>query len=186
MWKSTLEAVIDRISPQETRLALSKATPDISRGKYIEYISNADKSVKIVAGEANSKLFNRPALKNTLESMLSHNKESTFEIVFHKTNNADDAEKLFQIENKELFALKRKFGERVHIYWSPIRPRQHYAVLDEGKFVILEEPEHRKFAEFWAAVVLNPAQGKKWAARFNEYVDYCKELKFERTHKLAA
>lgn len=185
MWKSTLEVVLDRSGPQETRLALSKTDPEITRQKYIEYVGKASRSVKFVTGEANSKLFNQPTLQETLRAMLSHSNESTVEFVCHKSDNVDEAERLFRVENEGLLALKREFSKRMHIYWSPIRPRQHYAVLDGGKFVILEEPSHKKFAEFWAAVVLDSVRGQKWATRFDEYIKDCTELKFESSDQLA-
>lgn len=178
-WKSTLESLIDAVGPPESRFALSKTDPEATREKYVEYIGNARRSVKIVVGEANSKLFNRPSMGDALKLVLSHSENSTVEFIFHRLNNVDTAKESFLASNEALVALKRQFPDRTHIYWSPIRPRQHYAVLDEGERVILEEPYHKGFEPFWAAVVLDQSRGKVWMERFDKYISYCRELTFE-------
>lgn len=178
-WKSTLDSVIDAIGPPEARFALSKTDPETTREKYVEYIGNAKRSVKIVVGEANGKLFNRPSMGNALKSVLSSSENSIVDFVFHKYNNVDIAKESFLADNKEIAAVKRQFPKRTHIYWSPIRPRQHYAVLDEGEQVILEEPNHKGFEPFWAAVMLDQGRGTVWMNRFDEYIKYCRELTFD-------
>ena len=178
-WKSTLDSILETIGPPESRLALSKTDPESTREKYIEYIGSAHRSVKIVVGEANGKLFNQSALKDALKAVLSHSNESTVEFVFHKYDDIDRAKESFQINNAELVELKLEFPERTHILWSPIRPRQHYVVLDGGEKVILEEPSHKGFEPFWAAVVLDSERGKGWVDRFDKYIKYCRELNFE-------
>lgn len=181
-WKSTLDLLLETIGPPETRLALSKTDPEGTRDKYIEYIGSAYRSVKIVAGEANGKLFNRSSMATTLRSFLSGSEHSTVDLVFHKHKDINVARGAFQVSNPELAKLKCEFPNRFSIYWSPIRPRQHYVVLDNGEKVILEEPCHEGLAPFWAAVVLDSSRGKEWADRFNDYVKYCKRLELSGEH----
>lgn len=178
-WESTLDSIIDAIGPLEARFALSKTDPETTREKYVGYVGNAKRSVKIIVGEANGKLFNQPSMGAALKSVLSRNENSVVEFVFHKYNNLDNAKEAFLVDNKEIVDVKRQFPKRTHIYWSPIRPRQHYAVLDEGEQVILEEPNHKGFEPFWAAVMLDQSRGTLWKDRFDDYIKYCRELVFE-------
>lgn len=178
-FKSILELFLDNIGSNEARLGLSKFTPDITRESYISYIKNYQKSIKIVTGEANGQLFDRQDLAQALRESLSNGCNKNIQFVFHKNDDIKTAQWEFQVQNKELVNLQLEFPSCVHIYWSPIRPRQHYAVIDDGKKAILEEPNHEGLEPFWAAVVLNENRAKGWASRFNDYIEYCTELRFE-------
>lgn len=176
--RTTLELLLERIGPREAKRGLSKLTPDITRDSYIAEVRHYKKSVKIVTGEANSQLFERLGLAQAVKDGFLRGGSNTFQFVFHKDDDMKVAQAAFQVENKELVSLKSEFPERVHIYWSPIRPRQHYAVIDDGKKAILEEPNHVGGAPFWATIVFDESRAKDWANRFNEYVEHCVELEF--------
>lgn len=178
-FRSALELLLDNIGSSEARLGLSKFTPDSTRDNYISHIMSYQKSIKIITGEANSQLFNRPDLARALRESLSNGNNKTLQLVFHKNDDIKTAQEEFQVENEELVNLRREFPNCVHIYWSPIRPRQHYAVIDDGKKVILEEPNHKGFEPFWATIVLDEGRAKNWAERFDDYIKYCRELEFE-------
>ena len=77
--------------------------------------------------------------KEALKRTLQDNPDSTVEMVFHKDDDIGKAEIGFREENTHLLALKQEFPDRVHIFWTPKRPRQHYAVVDEGELAILEQ-----------------------------------------------
>ncbi|HEY54861.1 MAG TPA: hypothetical protein G4N91_01080 [Dehalococcoidia bacterium] len=177
-FKSVLDILLDNIGTKEARSGLSKFTPDETRDSYISHVADFKKSVKIVTGEANGKLFDRRDLAQALREGLSSGNGRVFEFVFHKSNDEETAQAEFQAENKELVDLKREFPDRVHIYWSPIRPGQHYAVIDNGKEAILEEPNHIGNKSFWATIVFDKNRARGWAERFDEYIKYCKRLKF--------
>lgn len=178
-FNSILDILLDNIGTKEARLGLSKLTPDETRDSYISHIVDFKKSVKIVTGEANSKLFDRRDLAQALREGLSLGNDRVFEFVFHKSDDKETAQAEFQAENKELVDLKLEFSDRVHIYWSPIRPGQHYAVIDNGKKAILEEPNHIGYKSFWATIVFDKSRAEGWAKRFDSYIEYCKpELEF--------
>ena len=178
-FKSSLELLLDNIGTREARLGLSKFTPDITRANYISQIVGYQKSIKIVTGEANSELFDREDLAQALRESLSNGNDKTLQFVFHKNDDMKTAQEEFRVQNKELINLSLEFPSCVHIYWSPIRPRQHYAVIDDGKKAILEEPNHIAREPFWATIVLDERRAKSWANRFDDYVTYCTELAFE-------
>lgn len=180
--RTTLELWLDRIGPKEAKKALSKRTPELTRDTYVAEIRAYRKSVKIVTGEANSKLFNRSDLSQAVEDGFLREDDNTLQLVFHKDNDIKVAQVIFERENHEIVNLKHKFPERVHIYWSPIRPRQHYAVIDNGKKAILEEPNHVGGEPFWASIVFDESRAQGWANRFNEYIKHCVELTFEPSH----
>lgn len=176
--RSTLDSALEIIGPSEVRVSLSRDDPESTREKYIEYIGSAVQSVKIVTGEANGNLFNRPGLRDALKTVLMQSKDTNLQFVFHKYDDLDAAKEAFQFNNNELVELQQSFPKQVQIFWSPIRARQHYAVVDNGKKVILEEPSHKGFSPFWAAVILDENRGKEWANRFDEYVKHCTRLEF--------
>lgn len=178
-FKSALELLLDNIGTREAKLGLSKFAPDITRESYVAQIKGYQKSLRIVTGEANSQLFDRQDLSQALKESFLNGNNKTLQFVFHKNNNMKIAQAEFQVQNKELVSLKLEFPERVHIYWSPIRPRQHYAVIDDGKKAILEEPNHAGGTPFWATIVLDESRVKSWINRFDEYIKYCVELEFE-------
>lgn len=185
-FKSALELLLDNIGPREARLGLPKFDPNITREEYIARIRGFQKSIKIVTGEANNQLFEREDLLQALRGGLSSGYDKTLQFVFHKNDDMKTAREEFQVQNKELVNLKLEFPDRVHIYWSPIRPRQHYAVIDNGKKAILEEPNHARGQTFWATIVLDESRAKSWENRFDNYIEYCRELKFESSGQCPA
>ena len=175
--KSALKLLIERSDTKKPGKWLRKGDPEAARLGYVQEIGCFSRSVKIVAGEANHKLFNRPDFIASLRYGLTKHPESNLKFVFHKADQLADAKFLFKQDNMELVTLKREFDDRVHIYWSPVRPLQHYAVIDDEK-VILEEPGHKPSVPFWAYVSTEVARAKDWEALFDEYVSYCEELSF--------
>ena len=174
---SALQLLIEHSDTKKPGKWLRKGEPEAARLGYVQEIKNFSRAVKIVAGEANHKLFNRPDFIASLRDGLAKNPESNLKFVFHKADQQEYAKLLFEQDNSELVTLKREFDDRVHIYWSPVRPLQHYAVIDDEK-VILEEPGHRPSTPFWAYVSTEAERAKDWEALFDEYVSYCDELSF--------
>jgi len=156
---------------------LSSRNPEQTRWKYINSIGEFKSSVKIVTGEANGKLFDRTELADALSNGLRENRNATVRFVFHKNEDKDTARQSFETENTHIMAVKRVFSERVHLYWVPLRPEQHYAVIDD-ETVILEQPNHRGGEPFWGKIVKDSNIALEWENRFDEYVKYCVELPF--------
>ena len=178
-FKSSLELLLDNIGSAEAKQGLSRSTPEITRDSYIAQIRGFEQSIKIVSGEANSQLFDQFGLVQAIrESFRCHNWK-TFHLIFHKSDDMLTAEEQFKVQNRNLLVLKLEFPDRVHIYWSPIRPRQHYLVVDDGVKAVLEEPNHERGKPFWATIVLNRERATSWAQRFDGFAKYCTELKFE-------
>ena len=177
-FKSALQILLDSVLIDSSSRMLPKLDPERTRASYVELVANARISVKIVAGEANHQLFDREDFGFAIRRVLSVNPSSTVELVFHKDNEAVAAKSAFKENNKHLYALKQEFPDRLHIFWAPKRPRQHYAVVDNGVFALLEQPSHPKNKPFWATVTSNMTRAKEWSKRFDEYVTYCRELQF--------
>ena len=177
-FRSALEVLLDRVAPKEARLGWPKTDAEATRANYVAQINGYRRSLKIVAGEANGKLFDRNDLAEVLRSGLMRSQFSTLQLVFHKHDAISEAKKAFEVDNAALLQLKLDFPKRVHLYWSPIRPRQHYAVIDDGDKAILEEPNHEPGQPFWATVVMNKNRAAGWSDRFDKYVQCCKELEF--------
>jgi hypothetical protein len=177
-FQSILDILLDNIGTKEARLGLSKFTPDETRDSYVSHIADFEESVKIVTGEANGKLFDRSDLAQALRKRLSSGNGRTFQIVFHKSDDIKTARDEFQAQNKELVDLKRDLPDHVHIYWSPIRPGQHYAVIDNGREAILEEPNHTGYKSWWATIVFDKDRARGWSKRFDKFIKYCVELEF--------
>ncbi len=156
---------------------LSRSDPVISRWAYIETVRNFGWGVKMVAGEANGKLFNREELVSVLTEGLREHPQATVELVFHKDDDKARACIMFEEENSLMIRLKREFSDRVHIFWAPKRPRQHYAVVDDER-VIFEQPNHPPNKPWWGNIVMNTSIAQEWERRFDEYVRYCSELQF--------
>lgn len=177
-FKSALQILVDSVLIDSSFSMLPKLDPERTRASYVELVANARISVKIVAGEANHQLFDREDFGFAIGRLLFDNPKSTVMFIFHKENEFGAAKRLFQEKNKQLYALKQEFPDRLHIYWSPKRPRQHYAVVDNGALAILEQPSHPRNKPFWATVTSNMTRAKEWSKRFDEYVTYCRELQF--------
>ncbi len=156
---------------------LSRRDPAVSRWAYIQTVQDFSRVVKMVAGEANGQLFNRPELVGALREGLQKHPQSTVALAFHKDNDKNKAQLSFEKDNSLMVNLKYDFPERVHIFWALKRPRQHYAVVDEER-VIFEQPNHPANKPWWGNVVENTAIAKEWERRFDEYVGYCSELQF--------
>lgn len=156
---------------------LSKRTPEITRWAYIEAIKGFKQSVKIVAGEANGKLFDREDFADALRTGLRENPKAKVKIVFHKDDDKDKARLAFKDECPHLAQVKRDFLTQVYIYWAPKRARQHYAVVDEER-IVFEQPNHQAEKPFWGNIVIDDYLGREWEDRFDEYVRYCSELQY--------
>ncbi len=156
---------------------LSSRDAMVTRWAYIETVRNFKRVVKIVVGEANGKLFDREELKSALTEGLRENSQSTVHLIFHKSDDKDQAIVGFKKDNPLLVALKNAFPDRVHMFWAPKRPRQHYAVIDEQR-VIFEQPNHPANKAWWGSIVVNTTIAREWERRFDEYEGYCSELRF--------
>lgn len=156
---------------------LSSKQPDETRNAYIAASGRFTKELKIVAGEANGKLFNRAEFVESIESVLREHTEATFKFVFHKKASIDEARQHFAKDNGRLLALRGKYPEQVHFYWAPSRPEQHYAVIDEES-VILEQPHHLAGKPFWATIIRDSDVATGWEKYFNEYVSFCSPMEF--------
>ncbi len=178
-FKSALQWLADDIAehPQDRKLRDCDGG-DKTREGYVDILKTAKHSIKIVAGEANNKLFDRTDFRAALKGTLDGDPDSTVALVFHKDPDMAMAKQGFVKDNPKLLSLKHEYGSRVHLSWSPVRPTQHYAVIDDGESAVLEQPNHTEMEPFWATVTTNPKRAKGWAARFDEYVRYCEELKF--------
>jgi len=177
--RSALELTLESIGLRESRNAISKEYPENARASYAIFISHSEGPIKIVAGEADTKLFERDDMISALRGVLACTK-ATLSLIFHRYADKGVAEKSLAESNKRLISLKHEFDERVHLYWSPIRPRQHFAVItvNGGNEALLEEPNHEGEQPFWATPVYDKAEAKDWAVRFDKFVRGCKELEF--------
>lgn len=151
---------------------LSSKRPAETRDAYIDAIGEFTWNLKIVAGEANSKLFNQAEFAGAIEKTLRKNREATFKLVFHKKESKNEARKAFEEENSHLLDLRNKYPEQVYIHWAPKRPRQHYAVIDD-QVVILEQPHHPAGEPFWGSIIRDRKIATDWEKHFDEYVAYC-------------
>lgn len=172
-FKSALQLFIDPILEKPHECRLSKTDPEVARKEYVRLVSGACKSVKIVAGEANRQLFNRKDFVDGLKTFLTNNPDGTFQLMCHKDNDDGVAEALFKDQNNLLVTLKQEFNGRVHIFWINKRPHQHYAVIDDGRLAILEEPDHPPYEPFDALVTYDKSWAHKWSERFDKYLDHC-------------
>lgn len=150
---------------------LSSSKPDETRDAYIAAASSFNRELKIVTGEANGKLFNQKVFADAIGRVLHDNQDATFKLVFHKRDAQDEALRDFRVDNPHFTALKKQYPEQVHIYWTPQRPRQHYAVVDD-KLVILEQPRHTAYGSFWATIIHDGKISALWEERFNTYVSH--------------
>lgn len=154
---------------------LSQKSPDESRKSYVDAVSKFTKELKIVTGEANSKLFDLKEFADAIDVVFSKEPEAVFKLVFHKNNSEAEALEDFKRNNTHFCELRAKYPERMKIYWTPKRPRQHYAVID-NKVVILEEPNHPSSQPFWATIVKDEEISADWEKRFDTYVSHLQEM----------
>jgi len=175
-YKSALQLFIDPIleTPKDRRLF--KSNTDATRRQYVELVSKANKSVKIVAGEANRQLFDREDFAIGLDTFLQNNPDSELQFIFHKDDDINIAKELFEEQNKSIVALKKQFSDRIHIFWIDKRPHQHYAVIDNGELAILEEPDHKPNEPFDALITQDKQWARKWSKRFDNYLYQCLDL----------
>lgn len=176
-YKSALQFLLDQSNAKKPGSWFPKSDPKVAIEKYIEEIDGYEKSVRIVVGEGGRRLYDKTEFGVAVKEGLTNHPESTFTFVFHKDDDIERAKERFQREHRVIMSLKREFHNRVHIYWSPIRPEQHYAVIDMRK-VIVEEPHHIS-GDRWAYAVSEPTKAKSWQERFDKYIEYCEELSFE-------
>ncbi len=174
-FKPALQLFIDPILEKPRDRKLSKVD-GLARNENIRLISSACKSVKIVAGEANRQLFNLEDFAIGLKTFLENNPDGTLQFMFHKDNDEKVAETLFKDENKLLVTLKQEFNDRVHVFWINKRPHQHYAVIDNGRLAILEEPDHPPNKPFDALITYDKSWAHKWSDRFDKYLNHCRDL----------
>ena len=161
--------------PQERWL--SNRYPEVNRWAYITTVRDFNRTVKIVAGEANGKIFDREEFVGYLGEGLRNHPQATVTLVFHKEEDESKARLAFKEENPLMTGLKHEFPERVHIYWASKRPRQHYAIVDEER-VIFEQPNHPAKEAWWGNIVEDISIAQEWEKRFDEYVRYCSELQY--------
>lgn len=154
---------------------LSNRDQDHNRQDYISTIRGFHKKVKIVVGEANGKLFNRQDLGLALRQGLEKHAQADVTFVFHKDDDQNKACDDFRRENGIIAQLKQDFPDKFHLYWAPRRPRQHYSIVDDA-IVFFEQPNHAAGEPWWANIVENKQMATDWGGRFDEYIEYCKEV----------
>lgn len=156
---------------------LSQKKPDETRDAYINAASKFTTELKVVTGEANGKLFEKKEFTDAIDRVLRKNINATFKLVFHKRDTEAEALEDFRKENPLFTNLKERYPKQVHIYWTPKRPRQHYAVVD-NRLVILEQPHHATLEPFWATIIHDSEISTRWENRFDTYVSYLREMSF--------
>lgn len=83
----------------------------------------------------------------------------------------------FKLENRGIAELKQEFPGRVHLYWTAKEPKQHFVVID-GFTVILLQPKYSMGGSFWGNITQSYQRAEEWSRRFDEYVQYCREIEF--------
>ena len=123
-----------------------------------------------------NKIFNDPEFLESLRTKLE--KGATASFVVHIDDDMDTAKQTLENCCPGLIELKHGFPKQLSIRWSPIKPNQHYTVVD-GEKVILEEPHHRDDKQPWMYISdISPKLGEEWKRRFDEFSEYCIELAF--------
>lgn len=148
-----------------------------SYAELLQFMKHTKKCFKIVTGELDPALYEKSETILSFENLLEKGLE--VKIVFHGDDNIKDLSEYLEIKNPELCHLKRKFKDRLKIFWTPVRPISHYGIVD-NRHVFFEEP-HEKYQK---RDVYFDYNDNKFASRlekvFDKYVSSpkVKELKF--------
>lgn len=117
-----------------------------SYAELLQFMQHTKKCFKIVTGELDPRLYEKTETILSFEDLL--NKGLEVRIVLHGNDaikSLGDLKEYLELKNPEICKLKRKFRDRLKIFWTPIRPVSHYGVVDD-RHVFFEEP-HEPFGE---------------------------------------
>lgn len=96
-------------------------------------------------------------------------------MIFNKDEEESKMMTLLREQNPNLLALVREY-DRLKLYWTPKRPKQHYAISDK-RHLFFEEPDHPSGADRYTLFRYNdPKLGEEWEKRFDLYKGRCKEI----------
>jgi len=104
--------------------------------KFVEAIYN----IKLMTGWASKKIFEDDKMYKMFSNILKNGRN--IYIVFNKkAKDLNEAIKLFKRDNPRLSKLKEKYPDHLRIYWTEEYPIQHYALIDDNKYIFYED-EH--------------------------------------------
>ncbi|HHT9120184.1 MAG TPA: hypothetical protein ACFYD3_06550 [Candidatus Hypogeohydataceae bacterium YC41] len=147
--------------------------------EMINLLREATKTVKIAVGELNPDNFEREKVIVNFSSLLGKHVEII--IVCHKADSKESAIEGFIKENPKLIELKKRFPDKLILYWQKERAEVHYCVVDE-KHVRLDTP-HLPYKGKVAVFKYNAEKlAKLWSERFDKLIankDECQEIQLE-------
>ncbi len=153
-------------SPNEVRTTSN----DEGDKAYADFLKRAERTVKIVCGECDPRLFEQKSIIGAIENLLVHN--GKMELIVGTLDNEESAEEVrarLHRNNKLLSEVLSKYQNQAYVYVASKRPDLHYTIVD-GKHVLFEEPHEPYKRRETRARFDDEKLAKAWEQRFDEYL----------------
>jgi hypothetical protein len=116
-----------------------------SKPEFYAFIAKAEQELKMVVGELDPELYEKPELVEACRRVL--NAGATIQVIFNaNVGTLSDAVTRLQQKNPSWVELKREYGPRLKLWWVSKRPVQHYAIVDDRN-LLLEEHNHKPYGK---------------------------------------
>ncbi len=172
--KSPLQIAMDAILANKGTIWLTGSQPE-NKDKYAEILfrtrpsSGIGKNIKIVCGELSPLLFNDEKVLDAVDWALSEGAE--IGIIFHRGNSAEEGLNRLRQTNPHFYERLLTKKERLTLYWSPIRMKQHFLAISNSG-VLLERPgTDKEQNDWWAYFVKDSKLAQKWLDKFEQYLN---------------
>ena len=135
-----------KITPSDNESWIRPGDKERNIAEFIYFVNRATKDIKLVCGELDPSFYDDPQIVDAFYNFLKSDKDRKIEFIFSKeSDNLKSACQDLLIENKNLFKALNKLEDwtkQVFFFWSHMRPKQHYAIVDDDASAI-EEPDHK-------------------------------------------
>jgi hypothetical protein len=138
-------------------------------------LSRTENCVKIIAGEADPRVFSQEGIVSQFKTLLER-RNATVKFVFGtlaekggRTETVEEAKERFCNDNKALYELFRDNSDKVQIYVAHRRPELHYSVAD-GQYVFVEGQHHPYMTRETRISFNDRKLGQFWDKRFDAFL----------------
>lgn len=136
--------------------------------EFLDFLSHAQKSLSLVTGEADPRVYENPRVVGRLNKLLAGGARISVVGNFKSTNRRDAVANLNQ-ENPHLCQFKRDFQGRFCLHWAKARPEAHFGVADE-RHVFFEEKHDPNKLRAVSYFYDDEALGREWTENFQRLI----------------
>ncbi len=156
----------------------SHYTMEYPRKEYLKCMGEAQRNIDIVCGEFDSIVYNTHRFIEKVRKLLESDGKIT--VIFNgNSKTMNEAVGKIKSWNHNFMCMVSELEpsnrENVRFYWCPIRPKSHYAIIDDSTLVAEEEHGVGKPRDIYCFKE-DPITAEDWENGFDKMKEFCKSI----------